>query len=335
MHSANGSSLPNGVLTRFACAAPPGLPAAPSPEKVSGDEKPCILIVDNNTLSLRYVCKAVQGNGMTALTARDGPAALALLQSVVPDLIIMDTLLPKLDGFETTRQIRRDPALNHVPVIFMTGPTETQQVVTGLAVGGVDCVHKPIVIDELLARVKVHLRNARTSYAISRSLDLGGRPTIGVSASGELLWHTHEAANVLKIGFPAWKIDQPLPEQIRYVVSKFGDRQTNIMRRTIDVADGKLDCVANGILNDGSISVTLLLKRPGEIRRLLKARLGITAREADVLLWISRGKSNRDVGDLLDIAPRTVNKHLEQIFIKLGVENRSSAAAVVIELLSG
>ena len=66
----------------------------------------------------------------------------------------------------------------------------------------------------------------------------------------------------------------------------------------------------------------------------LRSALGLTSREADVLLWLSRGKTNREIGQILDISPRTVNKHLEQVFVKLGVENRASAAARAVRLLA-
>jgi DNA-binding CsgD family transcriptional regulator len=71
----------------------------------------------------------------------------------------------------------------------------------------------------------------------------------------------------------------------------------------------------------------------GSEQKLLQEELALTAREAEVLLWISRGKSNRDIGEILAISPRTVNKHLEQIFLKLGVENRASAAAQAVRAL--
>jgi DNA-binding CsgD family transcriptional regulator len=67
---------------------------------------------------------------------------------------------------------------------------------------------------------------------------------------------------------------------------------------------------------------------------ILQDAFALTAREAEVLLWISRGKSNRDVGEILNISPRTVNKHLEQVFVKLGVENRTSAAAAAVRSLA-
>jgi DNA-binding CsgD family transcriptional regulator len=72
----------------------------------------------------------------------------------------------------------------------------------------------------------------------------------------------------------------------------------------------------------------------GGEEHLLQQALQLTAREADVLLWVSRGKPNREIGSILSISPRTVNKHLEQIFVKLGVENRSSAAARAVRVLA-
>jgi len=69
--------------------------------------------------------------------------------------------------------------------------------------------------------------------------------------------------------------------------------------------------------------------------QMLRSRLKLTAREAEVLLWISRGKTNRDIADILGLSPRTVNKHLEQVFAKIGVENRAAAAIQVFTILQG
>jgi DNA-binding CsgD family transcriptional regulator len=68
--------------------------------------------------------------------------------------------------------------------------------------------------------------------------------------------------------------------------------------------------------------------------QLLQQALALTTREAEVLLWISRGKANREIGEILSISPRTVNKHLEQVFVKLGVENRAAAAARAVRTLA-
>ena len=66
---------------------------------------------------------------------------------------------------------------------------------------------------------------------------------------------------------------------------------------------------------------------------VLKRKLQLTQRESEVLMWIARGKSNRDIAEILSLSPRTVNKHLEQIYAKLGVENRASAAALAVRML--
>jgi DNA-binding CsgD family transcriptional regulator len=74
--------------------------------------------------------------------------------------------------------------------------------------------------------------------------------------------------------------------------------------------------------------------KPADDTHALKEQFGVTGREADVLLWIANGKTNREIGQILDMSPRTVNKHLEQVFRKLGVENRTSAAAIAIKCLA-
>jgi len=72
----------------------------------------------------------------------------------------------------------------------------------------------------------------------------------------------------------------------------------------------------------------------GQEEEFLRQNFALSAREAEVLLWIARGKPNKDVSDILGISPRTVNKHLEQVFTKLGVENRASAAALAVGALT-
>ena len=86
----------------------------------------------------------------------------SLVEQITPDLVLLDAVMPGIDGFETCRRIKADAgACAIVPVIFMTGLTETEHVVRGLEAGGVDYVTKPIVLDEMLARIRVHLANAR------------------------------------------------------------------------------------------------------------------------------------------------------------------------------
>ena len=94
-----------------------------------------ILLVDDAPQSLGALCSELEADGYTVIVAIDGASALARLELVSPDAILMDALMPGMDGFETCRQIKSDPAWAHVPVIFMTGLTETENVLDGLAAG--------------------------------------------------------------------------------------------------------------------------------------------------------------------------------------------------------
>lgn len=306
----------------------------PNYDQLTQGTQPCVLVVDDMPQSLHFVTVALEEAGMTVLIARDGFAALDLLKKVVPNIIIMDGLMPGLDGFEVTRRLRADPTFTHVPVIFMTGLTETEHVIQGLQSGGVDYIRKPVDVNELVARVRVHLQNARTGQAVTQALDFGNRPTIGVDNQGVLLWHTPQSALVLTSAFPGWALNKPLPEPLLSVMIALLAQRSLMLRRTIDITEGVIECVLMGTMNDGTNAVSLLLKRPGDEERLLETTLGLTVREAQVLLWISKGKSNRDVSAILNISPRTVNKHLEQIFVKLGIENRTSAAAIAMATMN-
>src|SRR6202042_3624600 len=103
-------------------------------------------------------------------------------------VILMDAVMPSMDGFEACRVLKHNKALAHVPVIFMTGLSETQDIVKGLEAGGVDYVTKPIVPDELLARIRVHLANARLAHSARAALDVSGRYLLATDTSGGGRW---------------------------------------------------------------------------------------------------------------------------------------------------
>ncbi|PHX38875.1 LuxR family transcriptional regulator [Pseudomonas sp. NZIPFR-PS2] len=166
-----------------------------------------VLIVDDTPDNLAMLSDALDDAGYMVLVALDGLSALNRVQRRRPDLILLDAMMPGLDGFETCRRLKAQPASADIPVVFMTGLTDTRHVVQGFEVGGSDYVTKPIQTDEVLARVAAHLRTSR-----------------------------------------------------------------------------KVAC----------------------------------------------GKTNRDIGDILGLSPRTVNKHLEHVYVKLGVETRTAATSVAL-----
>src|SRR5579872_6461221 len=151
------------------------------------------LVVDDSPETLRLLTDALDGAGMTVMVAMDGAAALRIVDQITPDIILLDAVMPGMDGFETCRRLKRDTGLSNVPVIFMTGLAETEHIVGGLEAGGVDYVTKPIVIEEMLARIRVHLANARMTQSARAALDVSGRFLLAVNHHGKMVWATPQA----------------------------------------------------------------------------------------------------------------------------------------------
>jgi len=293
--------------------------------------KPTVLIVDDDINTLSMLNDTLDDAGFTVLVALEGQQALSITQRITPDIILMDAIMPHLDGFETSKRLRENPALRHTPVIFMTGLSETENVVDAFDAGVVDYLVKPIRTQELLVRMRTHLRNSQLTTRAYSAMDLVGQTLCVISHKGKLLWATPNA----------WQL-------LNTHCGECFESQTNVVNRVLSwlmSGDGiklPLDLSSLGIplkfyFSHHSADGENLL-RIEEIRehaedesiQRLKTRLNLTHREAEVLLWIARGKTNREIGHILNLSPRTVNKHLEVAFPKLRVDNRTAAAAVVI-----
>jgi DNA-binding response OmpR family regulator len=290
-----------------------------------------LLVVDDTPETLGFLTDTLDDAGFTVLIATDGESALALVDQITPDLVLMDAVMPGMNGFDTCRRLKNDKLLSHVPVVFMTGLSETEHVVQGLAAGGVDYVTKPIIVEELLARIRVHLTNARIAHGTRVALDATGRFLLATDPFGRLLWCTPKAKQLLTELFPAVAsqgagLPTAIIEQIKQL------RQPGSAR--LEVGQRRIELSFLSSIGPDELLFRLAEVTTGGDEHLLQQTLQLTSREAEVLLWISRGKSNREIGEILNISPRTVNKHLEQVFVKLGVENRASAAARAVRALA-
>jgi DNA-binding NarL/FixJ family response regulator len=301
-----------------------------------GGRRDTVLVVDDTPETLGFLTDMLDHAGFTVLIATDGESALRLVDQITPDLVLLDALMPGLDGFETCRRMKRDGQHAALPVIFMTGLSETEHVVQGLAAGGVDYVTKPLIVDELLARIRVHLANARLAQASRAALDATGRFLMATDRSGRLLWCTPKARMLLAELFPpSAGTDVSLPSTfIEQLLHLRQDGSSMQPRCLVEMGNRSLECTMLSPIGPDELLFRLSEASAGSEQQQLQLLLGLTVRESDVLLWLSRGKSNREMGEILGISPRTVNKHLEQIFVKLGVENRASAAGRAVRLLS-
>lgn len=285
---------------------------------MSAAARDVVLVVDDAPASLGALCSELEAEGYTVLVAPDGASALAQLDLVVPDAILLDALMPGLDGFETCRRLKAEPAWAHVPVIFMTGLAETEHIVAGFDSGGVDYVVKPVRAQEVLARLATHLRNARAVRLAREAVDIGGLGVIVVDARGRLAWRSPQAQAWLEAFFAA----EGEPACIAWLLGAAEEAERS-------APDGRVLLARRlGEAGLGETMWLLRLRAAGEAPASRLASAALTPREAEVLSWIAKGKTNRDVGEILGMSPRTVNKHLEHVFEKLGVETRAAAAAL-------
>jgi DNA-binding NarL/FixJ family response regulator len=296
-----------------------------------------ILVVDDTPETLGFLTDTLDDAGFTVLIATDGESALALVDQITPDLVLMDALMPGMDGFETCRRLKNEKLLSHVPVVFMTGLSETEHVVQGLVAGGVDYVTKPIIVEELLARIRVHLTNARIAHGTRVALDATGRFLLATDQAGRLLWCTPKAKQLLAQLYPAVagqgaSLPPVIVEQLKQLRQPGAARSGT--RSCLEAGGRRVELSFLSSIGPDELLFRLAEITAGGDEQLLQQTLQLTCREAEVLLWLSRGKSNREIGEILHISPRTVNKHLEQVFVKLGVENRASAAARAVRALT-
>ena len=288
------------------------------------------LVVDDSPETLRLLTDALDGAGMTVMVAMDGAAAMRIVDQITPDIILLDAVMPGMDGFETCRRLKRDAGLSNVPVIFMTGLAETEHIVRGLEAGGVDYVTKPIAIEEMLARIRVHLANARLTQSARAALDVSGRFLLAVNRQGKVMWATPQAQKLLSDNLGAASTDEMvLPEALQQWLAQAQASKGGSKAATASFPDHpelRLHYMGNAGPNEFLLR---LAKDAGHaMPASFSSELGLTTREGEVLSWLSKGKTNRDIAQILGLSPRTVDKHLEQIYAKLGVENRTAAAAI-------
>lgn len=283
-------------------------------------DKSIALVVDDNPESLGMVASALESEGMTVLVARDGRAAINLTRRVQPDVILMDAVMPDLDGFETCKLLKSGPNPTMAPIIFMTGLTERENVVRGLSAGGVDYITKPVEIDEMLARLTTHVVNSRLLRSARQAIDTFDRAVLAFDKGANFAWGSEKGLAIVESG----PLDLEDPELKAWLLS-CADRPVSACD---PFAFGTVELLFFGVSIAQEILVKTVWQQGSSDEETLQRAFGLTQRESEVLYWLILGKTNRDISTILSLSARTVNKHLEQVFQKMGVDNRTSAAVM-------
>jgi len=284
-----------------------------------------VLIVDDVPENLAVLHDALDESGYTVLVANNGPAALVRVRQVVPDVILLDAVMPGMDGFEVCRRLRADIATRAIPIVFMTGLTETEHVVAAFGAGGTDYVTKPVRQNEMLARIGAHLQTARLMNQARSALDAFGNAVLAVTPhDGRIVWQTPLARQWMQRYFgPDDDGIVGTPAQLAAWLATGGVQPLTVIRGA-----ARLIFTAADVRSPEQWMIVLREESDTARVQALMALFRLTQRESEVLHWVIQGKTNRDIGDILGMSPRTVNKHLEHVFEKLGVETRTAAATL-------
>ena len=333
------------------------MPGSTTPSTTPAANHRVVLVVDDALDTLGMLCDALDGEGYTVLVARDALEALQRFDITVPDAVLLDAVMPGTDGFTLCRQLKAEPAWAHVPVIFMTGLSETAEIVQGFDSGGVDYVVKPLRVPEVLARLATHVRNARSARLAREAVDVAGMGVVVLDSQGRIAWRSPQAKAWLALptfadaGADASPASDGAADGAAGTDADAADAADAAARAQADarwlaslapgaddlgraLVDGRRLVVRH--LGQGGLGEAMLLLSLAAVGAPVGNRrpaTALTPREAEVLAWLAKGKTNRDIADILGMSPRTVNKHLEHIFEKLGVETRTAAAAVAGKML--
>lgn len=298
-----------------------------------------VLIVDDVPDNLSLLHDALDDAGYTVLVATNGEAALQRATQAMPDIILLDALMPGIDGFEVARRLKAQAETAHIPIVFMTGLTETEHVVSAFNAGGVDYVTKPIRPREVLARIHTHMNSARQANQARNALDAFGHASITIALrDGRLPWQTPLARQLLLRYFdaPEGVAPQELLAWARQAVADLNavaqESATSAGPPSwfVNKASGRLTFALHQPTGDDEWLLVMSESSDQAAMAALSREFGLTGREGEVLYWVVRGKTNRDIGDILGSSPATVKKQLEHIFQKLGVETRTAAAGLAL-----
>jgi DNA-binding CsgD family transcriptional regulator len=216
------------------------------------------------------------------------------------------------------------------------GLTETEHLVTALECGGVDYVTKPIKPKEVMARMQVHLQGAREKRQTRNALDAFGYATITVRAlDGCLMWQTPLARDLLQqyCNTTAPQTPAAVVDWLRECLSAIG-RQAEPPKLALERGPKRLTFRLHQQIGDseGGGDWLIVMREVSDtaVIEAMSLSFKLTPREAEVLYWVVKGKTNKDIGDILGSSPMTAKKHLERVYVKLGVETRTAAAGMVM-----
>ncbi|MCD8483401.1 MAG: response regulator [Verrucomicrobia bacterium] len=308
-----------------------------------------ILLVDDTPANLSLLIDALSKDYQVRV-AESGESCLEQLPYCRPDLILMDLLMPGMNGLQCCAQINQQPEFADIPILFMTAVDDPEQRRLAIESGALDYVVKPVYIPEVLARVATHLRILALRRELQRQNELLElevqmrreteqqleqsirRGLMLIADDGQVLFVTRRAAHLVRLYYQAAG-ELTVPDEF---VASWKNA----------VAENQFGWLKSKPTGEGTLKISLYAPKDSSGPTVFHldedqskgleslAALGLSPRESEVLFWMAEGKTYPEIAQILGAATRTIHKHSENLMRKLHVETRSSAMRMAIDALN-
>lgn len=294
-------------------------------------DKPIILIVDDEEANLQLIGKILQNLDVDITLASSGKEALQLLESLVPDLIILDIIMPSMSGFDVCRKIKSRKPTSEVPIIFLSAKVDSEDIIKGFDIGARDYITKPFIKEELVARVEAQLNiitNEKKIKNLNNNLEEKVKErTKALTKINEKLTDYNTALKVLMDQRDEDRIDlehQVMANAEELILPSIERlKQTNLKKQQKEL----LGICEDNISKITSSFVSSMMDN-GRVR-------GLTHRETTIANLIVQGKSSQEISTILNISESTINYHRNNIRKKVGIKNKSVNLQVYLKQLEG
>jgi DNA-binding response OmpR family regulator len=275
------------------------------------DTPSTILIVDDDPFGIVHLQSLLRNSGYEIITAPDGRAAIELIRKQPPDIILLDIIMPEMDGYETCRRLKEDTQFADIPVLFLSGLNSPDEKVNAFEAGGVDYITKPFSEKEVLVRVKTHLTMYRLKKGLIHEISL---------RADELQDKTSEiqdANTALKILLSAIEREKrDLAERVRFNADKL------ILPRIRELSEAKNADVKQTLFSliEQSFQELTTSLAPGNLD-LCKT---LTPMELQIVSLIKQGKASKEISQICCISASTIATHRKSIRKKLKITNKGT-----------
>lgn len=283
---------------------------------MSENNRSLILIVDDNTYNIQVLGNILRENDYRTAVAQNGFEALNFLEKKLPDLVLLDIMMPQMDGYEVCERIKKDPDKAEIPVIFISVHTDTAEKVKAFRAGAVDYITKPFQQEEILARIRVQLQLQETRKKLCRANEeLEQRVqerTAELSEANKKLEQTNTALSVLleKKDENRKKLEENLIFNVKQLIQpsleKLKDTGLSVSQKHyVDFIEGQIEEVIS------------------PLNRNLSGKYSLTSTEMQMLELIKQGKMTKEIAEMLGLSTRTVDSHRHNIRKKLEIDNKN------------